>query len=72
MIRAEIDWAPYLKRFEGVPDERLFAVISSVVLQTPSGIGEALVRKYAKGDNREEFIKAATIRLMSTPEYQLC
>lgn len=72
MIRAEIDWAPYLKRFEGVPDERLFAVISGVVLQTPSGIGEGLVRKYAKGDNREEFIKAATIRLMSTPEYQLC
>jgi hypothetical protein len=72
MIRAEIDWAPYLKRFEQVPDERLFAAVSGVVLQTPSGIGESLVRKYAKGNNREEFIKAATIRLMSTPEYQLC
>jgi len=72
MIRAEIDWAPYLKRFEQVPDEQLFATISAVVLQTPSGIDENLVKKYAKEDTREEFIKAATIRLMSTPEYQLC
>jgi uncharacterized protein (DUF1800 family) len=72
MIRAEIDWAPYLKRFEQVPDEQLFATISGIVLQTPSGIGESLVKKYAKEDNRSAFIKAATIRLMSTPEYQLC
>ena len=72
VIRAEIDWAPYLKRFEQVPAEQLFATISGIVLQTSSGAGEELVRKYANGDNREEFIKAATIRLMSTPEYQLC
>lgn len=72
VIRAQIDWAPYLKRFEQVPAEQLFATIGSVVLQTPSDTGEALVKKYANGDNREEFIKAATIRLMSTPEYQLC
>lgn len=72
MIRAEIDWVPYLKRFEQVPDEQLFAAISGIVLQTPSGPGESLVKKYVTGDNREEFIKAATIRLMSTPEYQLC
>lgn len=72
MIRAEIDWTSYLKRFEGVPADQLFAAISAVVLQTPSGPGEALVRKYANGDNREDFIKSVTIRLMSTPEYQLC
>ncbi|HTI07625.1 MAG TPA: DUF1800 domain-containing protein, partial [Puia sp.] len=72
MIRADIDWAPYLKRFDNVPAEQLFSTLSSLVLQTPSGIGEELVRKYARGDNREEFIRTATIRLMSTPEYQLC
>jgi uncharacterized protein (DUF1800 family) len=72
VIRAEIDWAPYLKRFEQVPAEQLFATISGIVLQTSSGVGEGLVKKYANGDNRSAFIKAVTIRLMSTPEYQLC
>jgi uncharacterized protein (DUF1800 family) len=72
MIRADIDWTTYLKRFAGVPGDQLFVTISTTVLQTPFGIGEELVKKYAHEDNREEFIKAVTIRLMSTPEYQLC
>lgn len=72
VIRAEIDWAPYLKRFTDIPPGQLFMAISGVLLQTPSGIGEDIVKKYAAGTDREDFIKSATIRLMSTPEYQLC
>jgi uncharacterized protein (DUF1800 family) len=72
LIRAEIDWAPYLKRFADTPDDQLFTTVGNVVLQTPSGVGEDIIRKYAAGTGREDLIRSATIRLMSTPEYQLC
>ncbi|HMH20881.1 MAG TPA: DUF1800 domain-containing protein [Puia sp.] len=72
MIRAEIDWAPYLKRFDGVSREQLPAAVGATVLQTASGIGADMLKKYTDNDSREGFIKTATIRLMSTPEYQLC
>ena len=71
-IRATIDWTSYLKRFEKVPGDQLIPAISATVLQTPSGIGNTLLQKYGGGGSREEFVKTATIRLMSTPEYQLC
>ena len=31
-----------------------------------------LLTKYLNNDSRENYIKTAIIRLMSTPEYQLC
>jgi uncharacterized protein (DUF1800 family) len=72
VIRAEIDWAPYLKRYEGIPREQLLPAISATVLQTAAGISADTLKKYTDNGNREDFIKTATIRLMSTPEYQLC
>jgi uncharacterized protein (DUF1800 family) len=72
LIRAEIDWATYLKRFEKVPDAQLLATLEGLILQTQSTIGEDTLRKYSMTGSREELIKTATIQLMSTPEYQLC
>jgi uncharacterized protein (DUF1800 family) len=72
MIRAEIDWAPWLQRLDKTPDQRLFATISGIVLQTTGGIDESLLKKYTATGSREELIKTTTIELMSTPEYQLC
>jgi hypothetical protein len=72
MIRAEIDWGPYIQRFEKIPDDQLLTVISGVVLQTGGGPGEPTLKKYIVTGSREELIKTATIQLMSTPEYQLC
>ncbi len=72
LIQAEIDWTAYLRRFAKLPDGQLLAGIEGVVLQTGQPIGDDTLRKYAVNGNREEFIKTATIRLMSTPEYQLC
>ncbi len=72
LIRAEIDWAAYLKIFEKVPDAQLLTAIEGLVLQTQGTIGEATLRKYSATGSREELIKTATIQLMSTPEYQLC
>ena len=72
MIHAEIDWTTYLQRFEKVPDDQLFPALSATLLQTQQGVGERIVKKYADSANREEYIRSATIRLMCTPEYQLC
>jgi hypothetical protein len=30
------------------------------------------IEKYSDASSRESFIRTATVRLMSTPEYQLC
>lgn len=72
LIRAEIDWTAYLKRFAQTPDDQLLANIEGLVLQTQSKISEITLRKYSVTGSREELIKTATIQLMSTPEYQLC
>lgn len=71
-IMAKIDWSSYLKQFESVPRENLAANIAGLVLQAPSNISADIIKNYADASGRENFIKTATIQLMSTPEYQLC
>lgn len=72
MIRAGIDWAPYLRRFDNIPREQLLDAITGIVLQMQPGVDGNILKKYTDSGTREDFIKTATIRLMSTPEYQLC
>jgi uncharacterized protein (DUF1800 family) len=72
LIRAEIDWDPYIKKFEKTPRENLSAAISGLLLQTRPGINENALAPYVDAGSRESFIKTTTIQLMSTPEYQLC
>ncbi|HZE83392.1 MAG TPA: DUF1800 domain-containing protein, partial [Puia sp.] len=60
MIRATIDWSPYLKRFEGIPREQLMAAIGATVLQTPAGISGDILTKYTDSGSREDFIRTAT------------
>jgi uncharacterized protein (DUF1800 family) len=71
-IIGSIDWNLYLKKFEGVPREKLVAELSSILLQSPGGLNEETIMKFTDSSSREKFIKTATIQLMSTPEYQLC
>ncbi|MGC4038006.1 MAG: DUF1800 domain-containing protein [Chitinophagaceae bacterium] len=71
-INAEIDWNSYLANFENVPRENLVAVISKNLLQSKRGIDKNVIDQYSDSSSRENFIKTATIQLMSTPEYQLC
>jgi uncharacterized protein (DUF1800 family) len=71
-IIGSIDWNLYLKKFEGVPREKLLAELSSILLQTPGGVNEETIKKFTDSSSREKFIKTATIQVMSTPEYQLC
>jgi uncharacterized protein (DUF1800 family) len=72
MIRAELFWPDYLKRFEQTKKEDLLSEIGKTILQVPTGIKESTIKSFMDVSGRESFIKTATIQLMSTPEYQLC
>lgn len=71
-IKVTIDWDPYFRQFEGLGKTELLSNISSVLLQEKSGINEKLLEKYLITDDRQQYMKTATIQLMSSPEYQLC
>lgn len=70
-INAEIDWDTYLKNFESVPKENLLQTLSGFLLQT-NEISSDVISKYSDSSGRNNFIKTATIQMMSTPEYQMC
>lgn len=71
-INATIDWVPYVKHYESTPRENLVGKITNVLLQTNSKVNNDLITQYADQTGRENFIKTATLQVMSTPEYQLC
>jgi uncharacterized protein (DUF1800 family) len=71
-INANVDWNIYVKTYESVPREQLAATISSILLQVKSRVSNELITKYSDESGRENFIKTATLQVMSTPEYQLC
>src|SRR6476620_9960503 len=71
-IYAEIEWTPYFKIFESIPRESLMQNITGVVLQSGMQVPAELIKNYTDTANRENFIKTATLQLMSIPEYQMC
>lgn len=71
-INADVDWKTYVKFYESTERENLAAAISRILLQTKAGVTNDLISRYADQTGRENFIKTATLQVMSTPEYQLC
>jgi uncharacterized protein (DUF1800 family) len=71
-IMADIEWQLYTKNFESIPRENLLTAVQSALLQTKPRFNTELIKNYADSSSRENFIKTATIQIMSTPEYQLC
>lgn len=72
VISAAVDWETYLNKFEKVPREKLLSTISGILIQGVAPVDEKILSKYVDSSSRENYIKSATIQLMSTPEYQLC
>jgi len=72
MIKAQISWDKYLKKFDNVQKENLANEIATTILQVQDGVDENTLKKYTDNSSKESFIQSATIQLMSTPEYQLC
>ena len=71
-INADVDWNIYVKTYEKVSRENLVNSIASTLLQVKSTVGPELVKGYSDESSRENFIKTATLQVMSMPEYQLC
>jgi len=71
-INAEIDWSRYVEYYNGVPRGELVNDIASNLLQTKKAVSADIINEYSDASDKESFIKAATIQIMSTPEYQLC
>lgn len=72
LINADVDWKLYLKNYESVVREKLADEISKTLLQVKSGVSMDLIKQYSDQTGRENFIKTATLQVMSLPEYQLC
>jgi uncharacterized protein (DUF1800 family) len=71
-ILVNIDWTKYIKHYEPVRREKLLDEMNRLLLVTPKGVSDNLIKQYSNESSREEFIKSATLQIMSTPEYQLC
>lgn len=71
-INANIDWKPFVSHFDKTEREKLVNVLSGVLLQTKAGISADIIKEYSDETSRDNFIKTATIQIMSTPEYQIC
>jgi uncharacterized protein (DUF1800 family) len=71
-INADVDWNIYVKNYESIPREQLADTIAQHLLQVKSRVSTELIKQYSDQTGRENFIKTATLQIMSTPEYQLC
>ena len=71
-INAEIDWSKYLGYYNNIPRGELVNDIAGNLLQTKKAVSAGIINEYSDTDDKESFIKTATIQIMSTPEYQLC
>jgi len=71
-INAEVDWSEYVNFYNKVPREQLMNDMAGFLLQTKKAVGAEIISEYTDNSSKENFIKTATIQIMSTPEYQLC
>lgn len=71
-LQVDVDWNAYTTNFLNVPREKLIREMSASLLQVKPSFKTDIVTSYADNRSKENFIRTATIRMMSTPEYQLC
>ncbi|MEO8405913.1 MAG: DUF1800 domain-containing protein [Chitinophagaceae bacterium] len=71
-INANVDWNKYVNYFDKTERDKLVNALAGVLLQTKTAVGADIIKEYSDVTSRDNFIKSATIQIMSTPEYQLC
>jgi hypothetical protein len=71
-IIANVDWKEYMSYFDKVQRDKLVNAMAGILLQTNTAVSADIIRQYSDESSRENFIRSATIQIMSTPEYQLC
>jgi uncharacterized protein (DUF1800 family) len=71
-FQAKILWGDYFKNFNETPENVIYAAIRDFLLQKVTAVNENDMIRYIDESNPEKRIQSITIRLMGTPEYQLC
>jgi len=71
-INANVDWSKYLNFYSGISKDQLINDISGSLLQTATAVSGDVIKQYTDAGSKENYIKTATIQIMSEPEYQLC
>ena len=72
LFQTKINWNDYVKNFDETPESAIYAAICELLLQKNSPLNENDMIRYIDESKRESRIQSITIRLMGTPEYQLC
>jgi uncharacterized protein (DUF1800 family) len=71
-VNATLNWDPYLRLFDKVPQEKLFDQIVTLHINTMKPVvNKDLVESKINTSERDLYIKGATTFIMSTPQYQL-
>jgi uncharacterized protein (DUF1800 family) len=71
-FQAKVFWEEYMENFKETTDDAMYAAIRGLLLQRVFPMNENEIVKYIDESSRELRIQSITIRLMGTPEYQLC
>ncbi len=72
MFRSNILWDVYFENFKETKEPVLYEAIRGILLQRIPPMTENDLIKYIDESTRGKRIESITIRLMGTPEYQLC
>jgi uncharacterized protein (DUF1800 family) len=72
LFETEIRWDAYIKNFNQTADSEIYPRIRDLLLQKGLAVNENEMIHYINESSRTARIKSITIRLMGTPEYQLC
>jgi uncharacterized protein (DUF1800 family) len=72
LFQTQILWDDYIKNFNETAEHSIYAAVSELLLQKKMPLDEKDLIPYIDESSRERRIQSITIRLMSTPEYQLC
>jgi uncharacterized protein (DUF1800 family) len=71
-FQSKILWEEYIKNFDETKETVIYAAIRDLILQRATPVNENDMLQYIDESNRDKRIQSITIRLMGTPEYQLC
>jgi uncharacterized protein (DUF1800 family) len=72
IFQTRILWDSYIENFAETKESVLYEAISGILLQRITPMTETEMIKYFDESRREKRIETISIRLMGTPEYQLC
>ncbi|MEZ4852082.1 MAG: hypothetical protein R3B93_26450 [Bacteroidia bacterium] len=72
-LNATIRWEGMMSLMAKKSDEEVMEWQQDYLIQSPSSlVDKGLLREFVRGNTREDKIKMLCMRLMTTPEFQLC